>query len=1169
MSRPPLRLAMGILMACLAISVQGQSPVTDEARLRAVMERYFAALAQKDLAALVRLWSERSPELASRLEQLQQQFSSEGLTLTNLSLAGMRIEGDRAILETSADATITNAKTRRARQEKFVRRFALIKEQNEWRVWRDASNAEDLAAFLRPDGGLSIARDSAIFEEFGHTLIKAESEGARRRLLDDNPQLLTPELRGALLRIGGQSQAAGLYTRAIPAYEALALVAEKMDDRASIAMAEAALGDAYHHLGRHAEALAHLEKALAAYEGLKNNLQIGAVLDQIGAVYLAQGDYARALASYERMRELFVATKNVAGQANALENIGSVHYEQGRYGDCLSFYEAALKLRQALSRRAEIAATLNNIGGVHYREENYTAAIDYFERALAEFEAHGDRQAAAGTMNNLGGAHYQQGNYDTALEFYQKSLRIAEGLGDRDLQATARRGAGLVHYAQGNAAQALEHLQKNLALSEALGQRTRMAETLHVLGLVYEQQQDYGAALASYERSLQFYQETGSRADSPVVMSLIGGVHFAENRFEQARTAYQQALAEFTALGDGEGIANATASLGAAYLAERNTAAALEQYQKALAMFEAAGRLDGVAAILERMANVYFQQNDYAHSLEMAERAAGAARQAENDDALWRARATAGAVYRATNQAAKAEQCLGDAIAVITAMHERLVFGERARQGFYKDKPFPFLALMDLLLAQNRVAEAFAIAERLKANALTDAVQGSGVRIAKTMSPAEIHAERRLENQIISIKAQTAREKQRRQPDARRLADLKAQLENARSDYQAFETKLYATHPQLKSLRGEGAPLKLEEVAGLFTDVNTALLEFIVAPARTYLFTFTHAATPSLAAYAIDARREAVAERVARFREAIERRDQAIGPAARELYDSLLKPARAQIVGKRTLVIVPDGLLWQLPFQALQPADDHYLIEDAAIAYAPSLAALKAVTPQRRPAARAATLLAFANPLISRETAARARLASKDEALTPLAEAENATRAIASLYGLSRSRVYTDAQAREQVAEQEAAAFRVLHFAAPAMFSDTSPTYSHVALAATAEKDDGLIEAWELFRLDLRADLVVLAASTTPHGINASGEGLLAFVHGLRVAGCPSLLASHWRADSKGASQLLVEFHRQLLRNNLKGKAAALRHAALTVIRSDAHRHPFDWAGFSLVGDYW
>jgi len=84
----------------------------------------------------------------------------------------------------------------------------------------------------------------------------------------------------------------------------------------------------------------------------------------------------------------------------------------------------------------------------------------------------------------------------------------------------------------------------------------------------------------------------------------------------------------------------------------------------------------------------------------------------------------------------------------------------------------------------------------------------------------------------------------------------------------------------------------------------------------------------------------------------------------REFYSDLIAPVEGKLVGKKTLIIIPSGPLWYVPFAALRTADEgtSYLIERYAIAYAPSLASLPTLLTASKDAAGTSPLLAFVNP---------------------------------------------------------------------------------------------------------------------------------------------------------------------------------------------------------------
>jgi CHAT domain-containing protein len=298
---------------------------------------------------------------------------------------------------------------------------------------------------------------------------------------------------------------------------------------------------------------------------------------------------------------------------------------------------------------------------------------------------------------------------------------------------------------------------------------------------------------------------------------------------------------------------------------------------------------------------------------------------------------------------------------------------------------------------------------------------------------------------------------------------------------------------------------------------------------------------------------------------------------ARQLYDILLKPAERQLRGKTTLCIVPDGVLWEMPFQALQPRDAVYLLQDHAVFYAPSLSVFREmVGPLGQKSHRASesrSLLAFGNPALSERTIKSAAAIRRDATLTPLPNTEKEVKFIAQLYGSARSQVFIGSEAREDRVKQEAGNFRILHFATHGMLDDGSPLYSRLLLSQLDDvaSEDGLLEAREIMEMDLKADLAILSACQTGRGRIGAGEGVIGMSWAFFVAGCPTTVVSQWRVDSSSTTELMMEFHRRLTshRRGAAGvsKAQALRMAALSLLRKKKYNHPFYWAGFIVVGN--
>jgi CHAT domain-containing protein len=298
------------------------------------------------------------------------------------------------------------------------------------------------------------------------------------------------------------------------------------------------------------------------------------------------------------------------------------------------------------------------------------------------------------------------------------------------------------------------------------------------------------------------------------------------------------------------------------------------------------------------------------------------------------------------------------------------------------------------------------------------------------------------------------------------------------------------------------------------------------------------------------------------------------GPSSRELYDLLIKPAEPQIRNKTTLCIIPDGPLWELPFQALQPREDRYLIEDFAVFHAPSLCVLREGKGRNRskPASHPPSLLAFGNPVVGAEVANELQDQKSGDRFDPLPEAEAEVKALAQFFNANRRRILIGERADEQSFKSLAPAYDIIHCATHGIFDNRHPLYSFLLFSKAKDgaNDDGLLEAREIMRLKLNADLVVLSACDTARGRIGAGEGVIGLSWAFFAAGCRSTLVSQWKVNSACAADWMESFYRDLRQTsdrNTGTKADALRLTLLTMMKDGRYRHPFYWSGFVLIGD--
>jgi hypothetical protein len=166
-----------------------------------------------------------------------------------------------------------------------------------------------------------------------------------------------------------------------------------------------------------------------------------------------------------------------------------------------------------------------------------------------------------------------------------------------------------------------------------------------------------------------------------------------------------------------------------------------------------------------------------------------------------------------------------------------------------------------------------------------------------------------------SLNSKLTAEVRRDKPDSARVTELKAELQEARLEYEDFETRLHLAHPKLKAQRADAPVIKAEEIVALLPDASSAVLEYVVGEKQTYLFVATK--TTDVRVYTLPVKRDELVKQTEDFRQQLARRDLGFRASAAKLYEILLKPAEGQLRGKTNLIIAPDHTLWDLPFQAL------------------------------------------------------------------------------------------------------------------------------------------------------------------------------------------------------------------------------------------------------------
>lgn len=920
------------------------------------------------------------------------------------------------------------------------------------------------------------------------------------------------------------------------------------------------------------QALKDAERSLSLFDPATEKIEVGFALTISGMIYSATEKPEEALKVLQDSINICRQLPDEFWLALPLNVIGYVYHTEDNQEAALKYYHQSLELSERYNIASLRHYTLNNIGLAYFSDGNYTEAESYLQKSLSEREIRGKQDELSTTLRDIGSIYRDIGEPKKALEYSERSLAIEQTLKNPSKIAGRLLHISSIYLNQQNLAMAFDYIQKSLNVAEAGNDKEGIARAYLNLGDIYQFQNNYDLALDYLQKALSVANESGPKELVTSVLMNIGSAYREKGEYDRALSYFQQ-YKRVPEVNKKSVEVHILLNTGLIYQNQNQYDKALACYKKCLELYDKQIERSGFCYALILSGEVYYKTGNYAQALDLAERGYAIARQSANFQAIAYACVVIARIYYKLQQIEKARQAYDEAISATENIRAKVIGSELEQQRFFERSVDPYYEIIALLVEQNKIEEAFTYAERAKARALLDVLQSGRINIIKAMTAREQEQEQKLKNELFSINSQISTESMRREPDPARLINLKANLQKARFGYEAFQNNLYSAHSELKAQRGAAQPVQVAEISALLETPKSLLLEYVVTNEKTYVFAISRSGLPNKAkieikVYPIPITRKNLRERAEDFRTQLASRDIRFSESARQLYELLLKPVQNELQGKSHIVIVPDGALWEFPFQALQSQTNRYFIEDAAISYAPSLSTLREIRKHHQSAEKSLTLLAFGNPALSNETLERNRPGRRDEKLEPLPEAEKEVKELAQLYGPENSRIYTGAAAREDTIKAEAGKFKIIHLAAHGILNDTNPMYSRIVLAQGSTKEDGLLEAWEIMNMELNADLVVLSACDTGRGRIGAGEGVIGLTWALFVAGSPTTVVSQWKVDSASTAQLMVNFYRNL--KTLKptvSKAEALRAASLKMLQSGEYKHPFYWASFVMVGN--
>lgn len=475
--------------------------------------------------------------------------------------------------------------------------------------------------------------------------------------------------------------------------------------------------------------------------------------------------------------------------------------------------------------------------------------------------------------------------------------------------------------------------------------------------------------------------------------------------------------------------------------------------------------------------------------------------------------------------------------------------------------------------------QAFNFAEQNKSILLADAVKGNRARALGDLPDSLIIKEVDLQNKIAQLKQKVLKNKSE---DEKRLKNQA--LSKLQTQMETFIASIKNKYPKYHALKYENITAKASDIQASLGD-KTALIEYFLTDSICYLFWLS---PTEIQVYPIPVPAHKLKQSIKTFRRALSSYTSLINDekkaykvyikSAYWFYENLLEVA---LKGKEVehLIIVADGELGHLPFETFLTKDMinqgdltypklPFLLKNYNISYNYSATLwkenlkLSSQTNNGKMLACASSYPPIDSSLVGIRLPYFYELRSDLQAL-PAAQKE-----IAALSKDFEGTFLWNDSTNEHFFKENAADYAVIHLAMHGILDRHRPMLS--SLVFTENKDsleDNFLQAYEISRLNLNANLVVLSACQTGYGKFEQGEGVISLARSFMYAGVPSLVVSLWQVNDGSTAIIMKVFYKNLADG--MNKAEALRKAKLSYLQQakGIMAHPVFWSPFIQLGD--
>lgn len=828
-----------------------------------------------------------------------------------------------------------------------------------------------------------------------------------------------------------------------------------------------------------------------------------------------------ALEAYNDAIKQFLQSKdNLPLLFESYLKAGILCLSSARYQDALDHFLQALETGKNSGKIADSLLFQPNLfaGNACYNLQQSDAAFSFYKKAEQILQQYPDLEEAERLFNQMGVLYYETGDYNKSVRYFNQALSLAS--------ANPEENRMLIINYKNNIASALRKLQRyEEAISlyrSLLPENINSNEVRHNIGVTY-------LASGNYPLAIQYLKQV--EYVNAAKWNDLGRAYFLSGDTASARTCFRKAIklhpdADNTSKNEDYGIT--LKNLGDLAAATHQPDSALLYYQQSIVQLSRDFNDLNIAHNPESFQG----QHRY---IELFEALLAKARLLKNQNIP----AGISSLKNAWNTYTAAIQLVAHVERLYDSDESRLFLKKKADIAFH-EMAAAGLELHRKTGDKDYLEKVFTLIENNKASVLQADLHDLELNALNGLPADLIEKQRKIKTELARLLLQ---------------AELGAENSAAIRDQEIALTRVLEKldeNPRYHQLKFANRQLSIRHLQDSLLKSETALVSYYYLDDQVLCFyltreNFGYTSTPidSLFSGQILSLRNALTYPVNNDRQGMQQ-------LSNSLFLKLIKPAMEKLKGKTRLIIIPYNEIAYIPFEMLaNPETKEPLLKSFAIHYDYSANFLS----RNKDIPSSYQVLAMA-PYAS-------KYSEQDMPALPFSREE---------VGKLPGQVLMDKAATKDSFLHALPNYPIVHLATHALANDGSPMQSYIAFFDATRNHDPKhnLYAQEIYALPLNhLQLVILSACETANGQLINGEGVMSLSRAFSYAGCPSVMASLWKADDAATAYISKRLHRYLEKG--LPKDIALQKAKIDYLDDESiegrFKSPAYWSHLVLIGN--